>query len=79
MVRKAEIRKVHLRDPSTPVRDMTATSILNTLDALRHLAKAGGHQAMASSINKAFETCLATYVAQKEAELAARIRDAQDG
>ena len=79
MIRKAEIRKTHLRGVSPPVRDMTATSILNTLDALRHLAKAGGHEAMAASINNAFDTCLATYVAQKEAELAARIRDAQAG
>ena len=76
MIRKAEIRKVHFRDIPAHVQDMTATSILTALDELRGLAKAGGHLAMASSINKAFEACLATYVAQKEAELAARIRDA---
>ena len=79
MIRKAEIRKVHFRDTPAPVQDMTATSILAGLDALRDLARAGGHQAMASSINKAFEACLDTYVAQKEAELAARIRAAQAG
>lgn len=77
VVRKAEIRKVHFRDASMPIQDMTATRILAGLEELRGLARAGGHDAMVTSLNKAFDTCLTAYVAKKEAELAARIRDAQ--
>ena len=79
MVRKAEIRKVQVRDLPSSVHDMTAARILSALEDLRVMAKTSGHEAMASSLNRAFDACLSTYVAQKEAQLAERIRAAKQG
>jgi hypothetical protein len=54
-------------------RDVQIDHILTKLDELRLEARAEGLDAMADTISRAFDTCLTRYLAEKEAELIARI------
>ena len=59
---------------SGPAGDREMSAIIDQLDHLRTMAQDRHHDVMASHIQRAFESCLALYVGQKEAELEARIR-----
>lgn len=54
-------------------RDAQIDHILNALDDLRAQARSEGLNAMSDTISRAFETCLASYLGEKEAELMSRI------